>query len=60
MIKSSYDDRNIYIMFIHHSFMVKYKCPVSECKYVSDKPGDCCGQKLMEISDKEAEKLKVA
>jgi len=37
--------------------MTKYKCPQAECKYVSDEPGDCCGKKLVPISDEEAEKL---
>lgn len=37
--------------------MVKFKCADAACKYVSDKPGECCGQELIEISDEEAEKL---
>jgi len=38
--------------------MTKYKCPNADCKYVSDEPGDCCGAKLVETSDEDAEKLK--
>ena len=36
--------------------MTKYKCGNPECKYVSDEPGDCCGNKLVEVTAPEEPK----